>query len=93
MQGIHRLVCLRGRFIPNSKKTFKKAVADLQGRRNGDDLLDGATESLDVVVPVEHLPDVEVLHRIVLKVSLSINPKMSGPCYLLKPSCDVKHQL
>ena len=49
-------------------------VADLQGRRDGDDLLDGATESLDVVVPVEHLPDVEVLHRIVLKVSLSINP-------------------
>ena len=43
-------------------------AADLQSRRDGDDLLDGAAETLDVVVPVEHLPDVEVLHRVVLKI-------------------------
>ena len=89
-------MCLRGRFIPNSKKTLKKAVADLQGRRNGDDLLDGATESLDVVVPVEHLPDVEVLHRIVLKVSLSINQPLnvgsmlSSQAIMRRKTSDVK---
>ena len=32
----------------------------LESRRDGDDLLDGPTESLEVVVPVQQLPDVEI---------------------------------
>ena len=32
----------------------------LESRRDGDDLLDGPTESLEVAVPVQQLPDIEV---------------------------------
>ena len=32
----------------------------LESRRDGDDLLDGPTESLEVVVTVQQLPDVEI---------------------------------
>ena len=35
----------------------------LEGRRNGDDFLDGPAKTLDVVIPVEDLPDVKVLQK------------------------------
>ena len=44
------------------------ATHDLQSGWDGDDLLDRSVKSFDVIVPIENLSDVEILHRVVLKV-------------------------